>query len=218
MSTERPRDCRSKGSEARKKIFPSSEAFDYSVELKKKNIGLVLATRTGCQELVGYLVFQRLKSQAWLHKLATIEQERGKGIARCLIHSLCQQMKKGGCRTIVLWVDEARNPARALYASCGFQQTERLPDYYGPGRTASKWSWLSQNEDPEYFIVQAMAGLKYAEVAGWSSLAVATPLLFRHLHIPLPPLPQHVRCTVRLRDHAFKRDDEFQGSERDGCQ
>lgn len=121
-----------------KKIFPSSEAFDYSVELKKKNIGLVLATRTGCQELVGYLVFQRLKSQAWLHKLATIEQERGKGIARCLIHSLCQQMKKGGCRTIVLWVDEARNPARALYASCGFQQTERLPDYYGPGRTALK--------------------------------------------------------------------------------
>lgn len=121
-----------------KNIFPSSEAFDYSVELKKKNIGLVLATRTGSQELVGYLVFQRLKSQAWLHKLATIEQERGKGIARCLIHSLCQQMKKGGCRTIVLWVDEARNPARALYASCGFQQIERLPDYYGPGRTALK--------------------------------------------------------------------------------
>ncbi|KAF2625299.1 acyl-CoA N-acyltransferase [Macroventuria anomochaeta] len=121
-----------------KKIFPSSEAFDYSIELKKKNIGLVLAAREGSQELVGYLVFQRLKSQAWLHKLATIEQERGKGIARCLIHSLCQQMKKGGCRTIVLWVDEARNPARALYASCGFQQIERLPDYYGPGRTALK--------------------------------------------------------------------------------
>lgn len=121
-----------------KKIFPSSEAFDYGVELKKKNIGLVLASRDGSQELVGYLVFQRLKSQAWLHKLATIEQERGKGIARCLIHSLCQQMKKGGCRTVVLWVDEARTPARALYASYGFQQIERLPDYYGPGRTALK--------------------------------------------------------------------------------
>lgn len=121
-----------------KKIFPSSEAFDYTFELKKKNIGIVMASRTEDQEPVGYLVFQRLKSQAWLHKLATIEQERGKGIARCLIHSLCQQMKKGGCRTIVLWVDEARNPARALYASCGFQQIEQLPDYYGPGRTALK--------------------------------------------------------------------------------
>lgn len=121
-----------------KKIFPSSEAFDYSVELKKKNIGLVLASREGSQELISYLVFQRLKSQAWLHKLATIERERGQGIARYLIHSLCQQMKKGGCRTIVLWVDEARDPARALYVSCGFQQIERLPDYYGPGRTALK--------------------------------------------------------------------------------
>ncbi|KAJ4333925.1 polarity establishment/cellular polarization [Ascochyta clinopodiicola] len=67
-----------------KKIFPSSEAFDYSVELKKKNIGLVLASRTGGQELVGYLVFQRLKGQAWLHKLAIIEQERGKGIASAI--------------------------------------------------------------------------------------------------------------------------------------
>ncbi|KAF3011236.1 hypothetical protein E8E13_011644 [Curvularia kusanoi] len=121
-----------------KRIFPSSEAFDYSVELKKKNIGLVLASKEGSQELIGYLVFQRQKSLAWLHKLATIEQERGKGIGRCLIHSLCHQMKKGGCRTIVLWVDEARKPARALYASCGFQEIERLQDYYGPGRTALK--------------------------------------------------------------------------------
>lgn len=121
-----------------KKIFPSSEAFDYGVELKKKNIGLILASREGSQEVTGYLVFQRQKSLAWLHKLATIEQERGKGIARCLVHSLTQQMKKGGCRTVVLWVDEARSPARSLYASCGFQQVERLPDYYSPGRTALK--------------------------------------------------------------------------------
>lgn len=128
----------SKVAKLEKKIFPSSEAFDYSVELKKKNIGLVLASREGSQELIGYLVFQRQKSLAWLHKLATVEQERGKGIARCLVHSLCQQMKKGGCRTIVLWVDEARNPARALYTSCGFQEIERLQDYYGPGRTAIK--------------------------------------------------------------------------------
>lgn len=128
----------SKVARLEKKIFPSSEAFDYTVELKKKNIGLVLASREGSGELVGYLVFQRQKSLAWLHKLATIEQERGKGIARSLIHSLCQQMKKGGCRIIVLWVDEARNPARTLYTSCGFQEVEQLQDYYGPGRTAIK--------------------------------------------------------------------------------
>ncbi|KAF2447693.1 acyl-CoA N-acyltransferase [Karstenula rhodostoma CBS 690.94] len=121
-----------------KKIFPSSEAFDYGSELKKKNVGIILAVKEGTQELVGYLVYQRQKSLAWLHKLATIEQERRKGIAKCLVDFLCQQMKKGGCRTISLWVDEVRNPARALYASCAFQQIERLPEYYGPGRTALK--------------------------------------------------------------------------------
>ena len=121
-----------------KKLFPSSEAFDYGAELKKKNIGLILAFKEGTQEPVGYLVYQRQKSLAWLHKLATIEQERRKGIAKCLVDLLRQQMKKGSCRTIVLWVDEARDPAKALYASCGFQQIERLVDYYGPGRTALK--------------------------------------------------------------------------------
>lgn len=121
-----------------KKIFPSSEAFNYGVELKKKNVGIILASKEGTEELVGYLLYQRQKSLAWLHKLATIEQERRKGIAKRLVNILCQQMKKGGCQTIVLWVDEARNPARALYATCGFQQIERLPGYYGPGRTALK--------------------------------------------------------------------------------
>ncbi|KAF9740793.1 hypothetical protein PMIN01_00332 [Paraphaeosphaeria minitans] len=123
-----------------KKLFPSSVAFDYGVELKKKNIGIILVFKEGTQELVAYLVYQRQKSLAWLHKLATIEQERRKGIAKCLVDFLRQQMKKGGCQTIVLWVDEARDPARALYASCGFQQIERLTNYYGPGRTAIKLS------------------------------------------------------------------------------
>jgi ribosomal protein S18 acetylase RimI-like enzyme len=121
-----------------KKVFPSSEAFDYTLELKKKNIGLVLASREGSSDLAGYLVYQNMKGTCWLHKLATVEHERGKGVGRCLIHSLCDQMRKGGCRNVVLWVDEARSPARALYASCGFEQVERLPDYYGPGRTALK--------------------------------------------------------------------------------
>ena len=61
--------------------------------------------------------------------------------------------------------------------------------------------------------MQSMTDLKYAEVAGWLSLAVATPLLF---HIPLPSLGQHVRRMAHLSDHEFKRD-EFHGSERDGC-
>ncbi|KAF1849989.1 uncharacterized protein K460DRAFT_272191 [Cucurbitaria berberidis CBS 394.84] len=118
-----------------RKVFPSSENFDYDIELKKKNIGLLLAFKEGEPDnLVAYLVYQRLKRQVWLHKLCVVEVRKGKGLGKFLIHSLNLKMKKGGCQNIQLWLDENRKPARALYASCGFQQLEYRPDYYSPGR------------------------------------------------------------------------------------
>jgi ribosomal protein S18 acetylase RimI-like enzyme len=122
-----------------KKTFPSSEAFDFGVELKKKNTNMVLAMKEGeSEQLVGYLVYLRTKRLALLHKICVVEQERGKGVGRCLIHSLHHHLEKGGCSSIQLWVDEARKPARALYQSTGFQQVDRCLDYYGPGRTGLK--------------------------------------------------------------------------------
>jgi len=122
-----------------KKIFPAIEHFNYDIELKKKNIGLLLAFKESDSDtLVAYLVYQRMKRIAWLHKLCVVEQEREKGLGKSLIHSLRRHMEKGGCHTIFLWVDANRQPAQALYKSCGFQQSECRPDYYGPGRTALK--------------------------------------------------------------------------------
>jgi ribosomal protein S18 acetylase RimI-like enzyme len=122
-----------------KKVFPAIEHFSYEVELKKKNIGVMVAFKEDdADTLVAYLVYQRMKRLAWLHKLCVTEQEREKGLAKALIHSLRHHMERGGCHTITLWVDENRQPARALYKSCGFEQTECRPDYYGPGRTALK--------------------------------------------------------------------------------
>ncbi|KAA8619484.1 acetyltransferase [Pyrenophora tritici-repentis] len=122
-----------------KKVFPAIEHFNYDVELKKKNIGLLLVFKeSDADTLAAYLVYQRMKRIAWLHKLCVVEQEREKGLGKSLIHSLRRHMEKGGCHTIFLWVDANRKPARALYNSCGFQQFECRPDYYGPGRTALK--------------------------------------------------------------------------------
>ncbi|KAF1921906.1 acetyltransferas-like protein [Ampelomyces quisqualis] len=119
-----------------KKIFPANEGFDYDVELKKKNIGLLLAFKEG--DVVAYLVNQRIKRMVWLHKLCVIEQERQKGIAKCLMHALCQQTGKSGGESIQLWVDEHREPARALYSALGFRQIELRQAYYAPGRAGLK--------------------------------------------------------------------------------
>ena len=122
-----------------RKVFPAIEHFNYDVELKKKNIGMMLVFKKDDTDiLVAYLVYQRMKRIAWLHKLCVVEQEREKGLGKSLIHSLRRHMEKGGCHTIFLWVDANRQPARALYNSCGFQQSECRPDYYGPARTALK--------------------------------------------------------------------------------
>ncbi|EUC31479.1 hypothetical protein COCCADRAFT_101133 [Bipolaris zeicola 26-R-13] len=122
-----------------KKIFPAIEHFNYDVELKKKNTGLLLVFKEDDDErLIAYLVYQRMKRLAWLHKLCVVEQERQKGVGKALIRMFHYQMERGGCQTVFLWVDESRQSARALYASCGFEQSERRPDYYGPGRTALK--------------------------------------------------------------------------------
>lgn len=122
-----------------KKTFPSSEVFDFNAELRKRNTSLVLASKEGTPEkVIGYLVYVRVGKLALVHKICVIREEREKGVGKCLIHSLRQLVVKGGCNSIHLWVDEARKPARALYESCGFSQTDRLLDYYGPGRTGLK--------------------------------------------------------------------------------
>ncbi|KAL6707932.1 hypothetical protein ACN47E_003606 [Coniothyrium glycines] len=122
-----------------KKVFSSSECFDYDVELKKKNIGLLLAFHESEPEnVVAYLVYQRMKRMVWLHKLCVVEQERGKGIARCLIRSFQEDVERGGCESIQLWVNETNSPARNLYRSCGFEQVDSRPDYYAAGQAGLK--------------------------------------------------------------------------------
>lgn len=122
-----------------RKNFPSSEGFDYDVELRKKSIGLIVAFReTAPNVVVAYLVYQRVKRVTWLHKLCVVEEERQKGIGRSLIHALRHQMESSGCERIQLWVDEHRIPAKALYDSLGFSQVEHRPNYYAPGRSGLK--------------------------------------------------------------------------------
>ncbi|KAF1976782.1 hypothetical protein BU23DRAFT_551238 [Bimuria novae-zelandiae CBS 107.79] len=148
-----------------KKLFPSSEAFDYVLELKKPNIGVILAYASPsppspnpksnpsdqnpkppstpiptppAENLIGYLIFQRLKGVTWIHKLGVVERERRKGIGRRLVEALMWEVKRGGGRKVVLWVDEGREGARALYRGVGFEEGGVVEGYYGVGRGAVK--------------------------------------------------------------------------------
>lgn len=130
-----------------RKTFPSSEAFDFNAQLWRKkpntrviyamdtpSIGSVAPSRT-FSALVAYAVYVRQRGAALLHKVCVTESLRGKGIGYKIMEYIRQRLEKEGCYYIQLWVDDARKPARALYARCGFQDREKVYDYYAPGRT-----------------------------------------------------------------------------------
>lgn len=129
-----------------KKTFPQSEAFDFDAELKKRNIKVLVAVRLplpafpSSAETVGYLVYQRTKRVTLLHKICVAQSWRRKRIGKGLLEELIRIVAAEGCDVIQLWVDEAREPARKLYSSCGFGQTNVVMDYYGPGRTGLQMS------------------------------------------------------------------------------
>jgi len=124
-----------------KKTFPSNEAFPFGQELwrKKPNTRVLYATSAPAPDarpvLIAYAVYVRQKGAALLHKVCVIEALRRQGVGQRLMEYIQQRLQKEGCQYIQLWVDKAREPARALYTRNGFREREEIADYYAPGRT-----------------------------------------------------------------------------------
>lgn len=127
-------------SRVEKKTFPTNEAFGFGEELwrKKPNTRVLYATRAqegGRSDLIAYAVYVRQKGIALLHKVCVIEAYRRQGVGHRLMSYIQERLRKEGCQYIQLWVDQAREPARALYSRNGFEEREVIPDYYAPART-----------------------------------------------------------------------------------
>ena len=124
---------------AEKQNFPRTEALDFDSELAKRNTKVILiideAALPAPQALIAYSVFSRNKRLMLLHKVCVLEAHRRKGIARGMLELQISRLRSQGCRSLQLWVDEKRVPARCLYASLGFRAVRSWEDYYAPGRT-----------------------------------------------------------------------------------
>ncbi|CAI7645468.1 unnamed protein product [Penicillium palitans] len=118
-------------SRVEKKTFPTNEAFPFSEDLwrKKPNTRVLYAIRAkgSHSDLIAYAVYVRQK-----------EPNRRQGVGQEVLSYIQQRLRKEGCQYIQLWVDQAREPARALYLRIGFEEREVIPDYYAPGRTGIK--------------------------------------------------------------------------------
>ena len=126
-----------------KKSFPSNEAFPFDdVLLKKPNSSILVLTEqeSVISPVIAYAVWVRWNSTFLLHKICVAPEWRGRRIGRFLMEKILSRAEESGCRIVELWVDESREIARRLYASCGFVETGFKENYYSPGRSGIKMS------------------------------------------------------------------------------
>ncbi|CAF9913252.1 hypothetical protein IMSHALPRED_000956 [Imshaugia aleurites] len=134
-----------------KKTFPRREAMDFSTEIRKRNVDLaIIVDDAGViaparPKLVAYMVFVHLKAgnAVLLHKICVSEDYRRRGIAKTVLETEAQRLRKQGCTKIQLWVDEGNVPARRLYKVLGLEEVSRVNDYYAVGRTGIQLLWES---------------------------------------------------------------------------
>lgn len=132
-----------------KKTFPRREAMDFTTELQKRNMDLVIIvddaglSTPARPRMVAYMVFVHLKAgnAVLLHKICVSEGYRRRGIARIVLEVQAERLKKQACTKIQLWVDEGNIPARRLYKVLGLEEVSRVKDYYAVGRTGIQMLW-----------------------------------------------------------------------------
>ena len=133
---------------AEKKNFARHEAFDFHLELKKRNVELVIILKDDgilpreTPMVAAYAVFvhSKLGNLVMLHKICVLQEFRRQGLAKNILATQARKYTSRGCCKIQLWVDEQNTPARSLYESAGFEETKKVENYYAPGRTALQMS------------------------------------------------------------------------------
>ena len=112
---------------------PTAWTLGYYWSVKAQNGTVMLAARTASAgELAGWIVMSGAGAEADVMTIATTEAARGKGIGRALLQAGIGWAQDRGSEVIHLEVDERNVAALAMYASFGFEEWGRRPDYY-PG-------------------------------------------------------------------------------------
>ncbi|MCS4593416.1 MULTISPECIES: GNAT family N-acetyltransferase [Brevibacterium] len=112
---------------------PTAWTLGYYWSVKAQNGTVMLAARTASAgELAGWIVMSGAGAEADVMTIATTEAARGTGIGRALLQAGIDWAKERGSEVVHLEVDERNAAALGMYASFGFEEWGRRPDYY-PG-------------------------------------------------------------------------------------
>ena len=91
----------------------------------------VIAHRALLQRrLAGFILSRRAADEAEILSVAVGRRQRGRGLARRLLHLHLRSLAGCGVRAVFLEVDEDNAAARRLYAGAGFREVSRRQGYY----------------------------------------------------------------------------------------
>lgn len=112
---------------------PTAWTLGYYWSVKAQNGTVMLAARTASAgELAGWIVMSGAGAEADVMTIATTEAARGNGVGRALLQAGIDWAKERGSEVVHLEVDERNAAALGMYASFGFEEWGRRPEYY-PG-------------------------------------------------------------------------------------
>jgi len=97
-------------------------------------IALVAERPDGTGPMAAFAIGQVAGHRAHVITIDVAASTRRGGLGRTLFEELLSRFAAAGAKTVRLEVDVTNAPARRFYERMGFEETRRLPDYYGPGR------------------------------------------------------------------------------------
>jgi len=80
--------------------------------------------------IVGFAVASQVGSQAELETIAVAAEGQRSGVARRILATLAEELKRSRIREVTLEVRASNQPALAFYRSTGFRETGRRRRYY----------------------------------------------------------------------------------------
>ena len=102
--------------------------------------------------LVGYAGMQSVLDEGYMMDICVDPERRREGIARALMEKLLEGAEKAELSFVTLEVRTSNEPAKALYASLGFEQVGVRRDYYtAPVENAlllTKYLRKEKSDDP----------------------------------------------------------------------
>lgn len=88
---------------------------------------------TASRRPIGFITVRRAADEAEILTMAVLPRHRKAGVGRMLLDAALRYLYAERVTEVFLEVDPANAPARALYASAGFEIVGERPDYYATG-------------------------------------------------------------------------------------